>query len=111
MLGCLVMTPLILSGKQRRHLRALGHHLDPGVHMGKEGLSEGLLSALDAVLERHELVKVRLGEAAGEDRTAIAEALAEGAHALLVGVLGRVVLLYRRHPTEPKIQLPKATKG
>jgi RNA-binding protein len=104
------MAILTLTGKQRRHLRALGHHLDPVVHVGKVGLSEGLLSALDVALEQHELIKVRLGESAGDDRDAISQALAEGAHAQLAGVLGRTALLYRRHPTEPKIHLPGVAK-
>jgi RNA-binding protein len=95
-----------MTGKQRRHLRALGHHLDPVVQVGKEGPSQGLLGALDAALVEHELVKVRLGEQAAGDRHAIAESLAESTGAELIQVLGRTLLLYRRHPDEPKIQLP-----
>ena len=60
----------VLNGKQRRYLRALGHHRDPVVQVGKEGISEGLVSALDVALETHELVKVKLGETAGADRRA-----------------------------------------
>lgn len=100
----------MLTGKQRRHLRALGHHLDPVVQVGKDGLSEGLLSAIEVALEQHELVKVRLGDSVGGDREAVSEALAESVHAQLIGVLGRTVLLYRCHPSESKIQLPAAAK-
>jgi RNA-binding protein len=97
----------MLTGKQRRHLRALGHHLAPIVQVGKEGITEALLSALEQAIAQHELVKVRLGEAAGDDRGALATALSEQARAELAGILGRTVLLYRRHPKEPKIVLPK----
>ena len=97
-----------MTGKQRRHLRALGHHLDPVVQVGKEGPTEGLLGALDAALLQHELVKLRLGEQAAGDRHAIAASLAESAGAELVQVLGRTILLYRPHPEEPQIQLPPA---
>jgi RNA-binding protein len=96
-----------LTGKQRRYLRGLGHHLEVVVHVGKEGLTEGLVGALDAALATHELVKIRLGESAGDDRHSVAEALAEAGHAELVQVLGRTVLVYRRRPDEPTIHLPR----
>jgi RNA-binding protein len=97
----------MLTGKQRRHLRALGHHLMPVVQVGKEGITDALLTALDQAITQHELVKVRLGEAAGDDRNGLAKSLSEGARAELAGVLGRTILLYRRHPKEPKIVLPR----
>jgi RNA-binding protein len=95
-----------LNGKQRRYLRGLGHHLDPVVQVGKDGITEGLVGALDAALGQHELIKVRLAEAVSGDRTEVSEALAEAAAAELVQVLGRTLLLYRRRPDEPAIVLP-----
>ncbi|HZS39481.1 MAG TPA: ribosome assembly RNA-binding protein YhbY [Polyangia bacterium] len=96
----------MLTGKQRHYLRGLGHHLDPIVHVGKDGLSEGVAQALDAALAQHELVKVRLGESAGVDRHEVAASLAESVSAELVQVLGRTLLLYRARPDEPAIVLP-----
>lgn len=96
----------MLNGKQRRFLRGLGHHLDPVVLVGKEGLSEGLIGSLDVALEQHELIKIKLGESAGSDRRAIGAALAEAANADLVQVLGRTVLVYRRRAKDPQISLP-----
>jgi RNA-binding protein len=96
----------VLNGKQRRFLRGLGHHLEPVVQVGKEGLSEGLVGALDAALDQHELIKVKLGESVGGERRTIGAALAEAAASELVQVLGRTVLLYRRRAEDPAIQLP-----
>jgi RNA-binding protein len=76
------------------------------VQVGKDGLSEGLVSALDAALLQHELIKVKLGEAAGSDRRALGAALAEAAGGELVQVLGRTVLIYRRRAEDPVIELP-----
>ena len=59
-----------LSGKARRHLRALGHHLRPVVLVGKEGVTSMLVEATQSALADHELIKVRLGENA-TGRTAI----------------------------------------
>jgi RNA-binding protein len=96
----------VLSGKQRRFLRAMGHHKDPIVQVGKDGISEGLLSALDVALDTHELVKVKLGDSAGADRRALGAAIAEAAGGELVQVLGRTVLVYRRRKKDPEIVLP-----
>jgi RNA-binding protein len=98
-----------LTGKQRRFLRALGHHKDPIVQIGKNGLTDAVTSAVDSALEQHELVKVRIGTECPDDREDVAEALAEALRAQVAQVIGRTILLYRRHPKEPKIKLPKGT--
>ncbi|XYI03454.1 ribosome assembly RNA-binding protein YhbY [Sorangium sp. So ce1128] len=95
-----------LTGKQRRHLRALGHHLDPVVQLGKAGLTDGVVAAVEAAVERHELVKVRLGTECPDDLSDVADALSERLRAEVAQTLGRTILLYRRHPKEPKIKLP-----
>jgi len=92
----------VLSGKERRQLRARGHHLEPTVQVGKEGASEGVAEALATALFDHELVKVRLLESAGDDRHALARRLAAASDAEMVQVLGRTVLLYRPRPEEPE---------
>ncbi len=96
----------MLTGKQRRFLRALGHHREPVVQVGKEGISEGLVAALDVALDTHELVKIKLGESAGADRRSMGAAVAEAAGGELVQVLGRTVLVYRRRAKDPEIVLP-----
>ncbi|NOY90319.1 MAG: ribosome assembly RNA-binding protein YhbY [Deltaproteobacteria bacterium] len=96
-----------LRGVQRKHLRGLAHHLDPIVHLGKEGVSEALIDAVSMALEQHELIKLKVLEAAPLPRkqAAVEVATAVGAH--VAGQLGRVVILYRRHPEEPRITLPR----
>lgn len=97
---------MALTGKQARHLRALGHHLDPVVHLGKDGVTEALARAIDQALTDHELVKVKLNPEAPDERHDAAESLATTLHAEVAQVLGRTFLLYRRHPSLPKINLP-----
>lgn len=94
-----------LTVKQRQKLKGLGHNLDPVVQIGKDGITDGVAKALDGALEAHELVKVKLGQSAPDDRHQAAEALARRTKSELVQVLGKVILLYRRHPEEPKIAL------
>lgn len=92
-----------LNGKQRRALRALGHHLKPVVQVGQDDLTDGVFQAVDAQLLAHELIKVKVGEGASTDRHEVGEALAQKTKSELVQVLGRTLLLYRRHPEKPKI--------
>ena len=96
-----------LTGKQRRHLRGLGHELRPLVQIGKGGIDDGLVAALEQALADHELVKIKLGEHAEVDRHEAAAALADRTKSDVAQVLGHTILLYRAHPDEPVIALPK----
>jgi RNA-binding protein len=96
---------LMPSSPLRRQLRGAGHHLSPVVQVGKEGVTEAVLRQLDRALLDHELVKVKVGSETPDDRFATAEALvagAEGAH--LAQILGRTLLVYRRHPEKPRYE-------
>lgn len=96
-----------LSGRAIRHLRSLGHHLDPIVQIGKEGITDAVVKATRDALRAHELVKVRVGAEAPVDRKDAGEELAARAGAALAQTLGRTLLLYKRHPHDPKIALPR----
>ncbi len=96
----------MLTGKQRRHLRSLGHNLDPVVQIGKQGLTEGVTQAVDQALATHELVKVRVGTECPDDRRDVAERLGPLVKGEVAQLLGRTILIYRKHPKKPVITLP-----
>ncbi len=96
-----------LGGKAIRHLRALGHHLDPIVQIGKEGITDAVVAATREALLAHELVKVKVGGEAPIDRKDAGAELAARAGAALAQTLGRTFLLYKRHPHRPTIVLPR----
>jgi RNA-binding protein len=93
----------MLTGKQRRHLRALGHELNAIVQIGKGGIDDGLVAAVDRALLDHELVKIKVGENAGVERHEAAEQLAARTQSDVAQVLGNTLLLYRPNPDDPKI--------
>ncbi|MDY0291563.1 MAG: ribosome assembly RNA-binding protein YhbY [Desulfuromonadaceae bacterium] len=97
----------MLTGKQVRYLRSLGHHLQPVVMVGKEEVNDQVIASVDQALLTHELIKVRLQEGCTTPRAKVAETLAQGTGAEVAQVLGRTILLYR---TSDKnlIELPKA---
>jgi RNA-binding protein len=93
------------SSPLRRRLRAAGHHLSPVVQVGKDGVTEAVLRQIDQALLDHELVKVKVGTETPDDRFGSAEALLAGSEgAQLAQILGRTVLLYRRHPRKPRFE-------
>ncbi|MFK7988019.1 MAG: ribosome assembly RNA-binding protein YhbY [Sandaracinaceae bacterium] len=94
-----------LTGAQKRQLRSLAHHFDPVVRVGKEGVSESVVAAADQALTDHELIKVRVPAGDKASRQGAADALATGTRASLVGLTGRIAILYRRHPEKPKVRL------
>jgi RNA-binding protein len=96
----------VLTGKQRRHLRSLGHELKPIVQIGRAGIDDGVVAAVDQALADHELVKIKLGEAAALDRHDAAEAIARQTGSEVAQVLGNTLLLYRADPDDPGIVLP-----
>ncbi len=51
-----------LTGKHKRHLRALAHELEPVVQVGKGGLSEAVVEQVREQLKAHELIKVRFNK-------------------------------------------------
>ena len=90
---------MALRGSQRKYLRGLAHALRPVVQVGKDGLSEGVLAALDAALEAHELVKVQfLAEKERAGKKALAEEMEERAAAECVGRIGHMAIFFRRNP-------------
>ena len=101
---------MALTGKQTRHLRALGHSLDPVVQIGKHGVTEAVIAQVKEAITHHELIKVKLLQECPVDRSEAGPAVATAAGADLVQTLGRTFLLWKRNPEKAKIELPKATK-
>ncbi len=95
---------LMPSGPLRKRLRAAGHHLSAVVQVGKDGASDAVARQLDQALRDHELVKVKVGTESPEDRFEAAERLAAASGAQIAQILGRTVLVYRKHPDHPRFE-------
>ena len=99
---------LMPSGKLRQSLRGYGHALSPIVQVGKAGITHGLVRQVTGALDVHELLKVKVGSESPVDRFHVAERLAEEPGVEVVQILGRMVLLYKRHPREPRYEGKRA---
>lgn len=98
----------MLTSKQRAHLRSLANSIDTIIMVGKSGMSAELVKQADDALTARELIKGRALETAPLSPREAAEELAKETNSEVVQVIGTRFVLYRRHPKEPKIVLPKA---
>ena len=89
-----------MTSKQRSNLKSIGATLKPIAQVGKEGVSDNLLKGLSDALEAHELIKINLLPASGEDEDALAAEIASALKAEVVIVIGRRAVLYRRSSRE-----------
>ena len=90
----------------REKLRRLAHEVKPIVMVGRGGLSDGLLAAIRRGLLDHELIKVKLLDAAPVSREGFALWVHEKTKADAIAWVGRTVIFYQKHPEKPKIHLP-----
>ena len=90
-----------ITGRQKKQLRALGHHLNPVVYVGKEGITKTVLAAIDDAITAHELIKIKLGQNCPMAKKEAAEKLALQSGAALVQLIGKTVLLYLSNPELP----------
>lgn len=100
-----------LNTKQKQFLRTQAHHLNPVVLLGQHGLTDAVMAEIELALTIHELIKVRVPGQDREDKKAIINRISETTGAELVQTVGHIAVLYRPHPDEPRLVLPKATKG
>lgn len=96
-----------LTGAAARQLRALAHHLDPVVQVGKGGVTRAVVAQVEGALRDHELIKVKIGTEAPTDRKIAAGQLASQTASDVVQVIGRTVILYKPHPKKPTIKVPR----
>ena len=78
----------MLTGKQKRYLRGVGHNLSAIFQIGKDGVHQTQIEGIDAALEAHELIKIKILESCSESKSMKTKAD-------VVQILGRTILLYR----------------
>jgi RNA-binding protein len=97
----------MLTSVQRSYLGALASKEPVLVQLGKAGASDAMVAQLKALLERHELVKLKFMDFKGEKRE-ISEKLAASTGSELVRILGNTAIFYKfqSDPGKPHILLP-----
>lgn len=93
--------PVSLTPRERAHLKARAHALEPRVQVGHAGVTAAVAGEVDRALAAHELIKVKILDADRDVRAEIAETLCAKTDAALVQHVGKVYILWRPKPDEP----------
>ncbi|QHT60244.1 ribosome assembly RNA-binding protein YhbY [Paenibacillus lycopersici] len=97
----------MLTGKQKRHLRSLAHHLNPVFQVGKAGMNENLIRHVEEAIEVRELIKVNVLNNSVEDPKEVGEWIAAESGSELVQVIGKTIVLYKESKDHKTIELPR----
>ena len=90
----------MLTGKQKRYLRGIGHNLNAIFQIGKDGVHQSQVDSIDDALTAHELIKVKILESCMQSKNEIAIELSMRTKADVVQILGRTILLYKTRKKE-----------
>ncbi len=101
---------MALSGKQKRSLRALGHHLSVVVQVGADGVTAGVIAAVAQALNDHELVKVKIADEK-EGRASAVDEIAQATDSEVAQVMGRTALFFKQRAKNSKIKLESKRKA
>jgi len=96
----------MLTGKQKRFLRAEAHHLTPIFQIGKGGTNEQLIRHIVEAIEKRELIKLSVLNNCAEDPKEIGQEVVEAAGCELVQVIGKTIVLYKESKDYKTIELP-----
>ena len=97
------MAQINLTPAQRKVHRSAAHHLDPVVMIGNDGLTPAVVREIEAALNAHGLIKVRV---LGDDRTAreaMFQSLVEQLSAAPIQHIGKLLVLWRPQPEKERV--------
>lgn len=72
--------------------------------IGQKGLHETVLEEIDAALEHHELVKIKLS-VEKDEKPDLVEEIIEETDSVLIQSIGHMICLYRKNNRDPKIKI------
>jgi RNA-binding protein len=92
-----------LTARERAHLKARAHALEPVLQVGQSGLTDRMVAELDRTLTAHELIKVKVKAEDRESREALCDAICKRTDSTAVQRVGNVLILWRPKPeSEPE---------
>lgn len=100
----------MITSKQRSQLKGIAMNEDTILHIGKEGVTDNVVTQMNDALKARELVKGKVLESSMLSAREACEELAEKCKAEPVQVIGSKFVLYKRNAQNPKIELVKEKK-
>jgi RNA-binding protein len=97
-----------MTGKQKRHLRALAHPLKPLVNLGKQGISPETRREIESQLLDHELIKCKVLDSCPLSKKECAEEISKQTEIEVIQLIGKTLVLFSPLPEDSKIKFPRA---
>ena len=94
----------MITSKQKKKFRAIGHSLKPIVTVANETISQSVNDEIDRALRDHELVKIKVLLNPRSLKKDLVKEILKQQNANLIQLIGNVALLYRKEK-EPKPEL------
>ena len=96
------MAQIQLTPAQRKDHRADAHHLNAVVMIGSDGLTPGVQNEIDAALNAHGLIKVRVASDDRASREQMFQSLTTELGAAPIQHIGKLLVLWRPMPEKEK---------
>ena len=94
-----------MTSKQRAKLRAIAATTETIMQVGKGGINDNLITQTEDALRAREIVKYNVLDSAPCTAREAAEFIAEKTGSEVVQVIGKKLVLFRRNPENPQIEL------
>ncbi|MEY2892092.1 MAG: hypothetical protein RJA98_2000 [Pseudomonadota bacterium] len=98
------MPVIQLTPAQRKEKRSEAHHLDPVVLVGGDGLTPAVVKEVNAALNAHGLIKVRVFSDDRANREAMLAQLSDELSAAPIQHIGKLLVLWRPMPEKEKVE-------
>ena len=90
-----------MNSKKRAFLKKKAHNLEAIVRIGKDGLNQNIIDAI----ESRELRKVKILQNCEEEKTIIYSKLMDNKEFEVVGMIGRTIIIFKENKENPTISL------
>jgi putative YhbY family RNA-binding protein len=97
------MPQIQLTPAQRKVHRAEAHHLDPVVMVGNDGLTANVKKEIDAALNAHGLIKVRVFSDDRVTREELFQSVTEELSAAPIQHIGKLLVLWRPQAEKERV--------
>ncbi len=96
-----------MTTKQRAYLKGLAMNLSPILSLGKSSVTPEFVKAVSEALKARELVKINVLKNCDDSPETVAITISERTRSVLIQVIGRKIVLYKRNEENPVIELPR----
>ena len=90
-----------MNNSQRSYLKGQAHNLEPVVHIGKNGLTDGTIHSINTALSVQELIKIKF-QKFKENKKGISEKIAADTLSITVEIIGNTLILFKQNPDPEK---------